>query len=71
LDIVETCPEDILDMHDLHVWSISADKLAMSVHLKSKKPLKTLARVTEMCQIKYKIFHTTIQVEGIDDKEQN
>jgi len=34
---------DITDVHDLHVWSLSAGKLSMSVHIKSKKPLKSLS----------------------------
>lgn len=28
--------KDVLDVHDLHVWSISVGKLAMTVHLKSR-----------------------------------
>jgi len=43
----------------------------MTVHIKSKKPLKTLAAVTDLCRRKYRLFHTTIQVEGVDDKEMN
>ena len=54
--------EDIIDIHDLHVWTISMGKLSMSVHIKSVKPLKTLAAVTDMCRRRYQLFHTTIQV---------
>ena len=32
----------ILDVHDLHVWSISIGKNAMTVHIISTDPLKTL-----------------------------
>jgi len=70
-DIFELGKEDIVDVHDLHVWQISQGKLSMSVHIKSRKPLKTLAAVTDMLRRKYALFHTTIQVEGIDDKEFN
>ena len=41
---------DITDIHDLHVWELSIGKSSMSVHIKSKKPLKTLAAVTDMCR---------------------
>ena len=34
---------DIVDVHDLHVWSLSQGKMSMSVHIKSRKPLKTLS----------------------------
>lgn len=66
-DIEKAGGEDIVDVHDLHVWSISMGKVSMSVHIKSIKPLKTLAAVTHMVREDYNLHHTTIQVEGIDD----
>lgn len=42
-DLAHLNTDDILDVHDLHVWSLSAGKLSMSVHITSKKPLKTLS----------------------------
>lgn len=51
---------DITDIHDLHVWELSVGKISMTVHIKSKKPLKTLAAVTDMCRRDYGLFHTTI-----------
>jgi len=62
---------DIMDVHDLHVWSISVGKLAMTVHIKSHRPLKSLSEVTNICREKYQLFHTVIQCEGIDDLEDN
>ena len=70
-DIHDVCGEDLIDLHDLHVWTISMDKVSMSCHIKSVKPLKSLSAVTDMCRRKYNIFHTTIQVEGVDDKAKN
>lgn len=52
--------EDIVDVHDLHVWVISVGKNAMTVHIKSHKPLKTLSEVTELCRKKYNLHHTVI-----------
>ena len=54
-----------LEVHDLHVWTISMGKLSMTVHITSLKPLKTLAAVTDLLRRKYKLHHTTIQVEGV------
>jgi zinc transporter 2 len=34
---------NIIDVHDLHVWSISYGKNAMTVHIKSHTPLHTLS----------------------------
>ena len=62
---------DVLEVHDLHVWALSMGKNSMSVHIKSNKPLKALAAVTDICRRKYNLFHTTIQVEGDDDAEKN
>lgn len=70
-DIWEQNKGDIVDLHDMHLWSLSQGKLSMTVHIKSKKPLKTLAAVTDLCRRKYRLFLTTIQVEGVDDKEMN
>jgi len=66
-DIWEQNKPDIIDVHDLHVWSLSQGRLAMSVHIKSRKPLKTLAAVTDLCRRKYHLFNTTIQVEGSEN----
>ena len=52
--------EDIIDVHDLHVWAISVGKNALTVHIKSHRPLKTLSEITELCRKKYKLYHTVI-----------
>ena len=70
-DIERECGDDITDIHDLHVWTIAVGNVAMTCHIQSTKPLKTLAQVTDLCRRKYKLFHTAIQVEGVDDKERN
>ena len=70
-DIYQTCGNDIVNVHDLHVWTISVGKVSMTCHVESIKPLKTLSQVTDLCRRKYNLYHTTIQVEGINDKEKN
>ena len=70
-DIWEQNKADIIDVHDMHCWALSMGKISFTVHIKSRKPLKTLAAVTDLCRRKYHLFHTTIQVEGVDDKEIN
>jgi zinc transporter 2 len=70
--IIALDPNAIIDIHDLHVWQIAAGKNTMSAHIKSKKPLKTLAQVTDLVRRKpYNLHHVTIQVEGIEDSEEN
>lgn len=61
--------ENIVDVHDIHVWQIAASKNTMSAHITSKKPLKTLAQVTDLVRRPpYNLHHTTIQVEGVDNE---
>jgi zinc transporter 2 len=55
------------DIHDFHLWSISANKYSLSAHMTSKTPLKALAEVTDLLRRKYNIFHTTIQMEGTEE----
>ena len=58
--------EGVQDVHDIHIWAISNGVHSLSAHIKSDKPLETLKLATEMCQKKFNITHTTIQVEGHD-----
>jgi zinc transporter 2 len=51
--------EGVKEIHDLHVWSLSANKLAMSAHIISDKPAVSLRDTTKICK-KYKIYHSTI-----------
>ena len=56
---IELLEEDIInlpgvvDLHDFHVWSISVGKYALSAHITSESPLKTLCQVTDICRRKY------------------
>jgi zinc transporter 2 len=70
-DILNLDKENIIDVHDLHVWQIAQGRNTMSAHLKSKKPMKTLAQVTDLARRKYNLHHTTIQVEGVEDFVEN
>jgi cation diffusion facilitator family transporter len=55
------------EVHDLHVWALSAGKSAMSAHIRSTTPMITLKKATRLLNRKYKIFHTTIQIEHSDN----
>lgn len=64
-------PKSICEVHDLHVWKLGSGMLSMSCHVRTLTPLKTLALVTEVCRKDFALFHTTIQVEGLDDPIEN
>ena len=61
--------EGVIDVHDLHVWSLSMGKVSMTCHLKSTKPQTSLVKAKELMIKKYQITHTTIQVEEEDHPE--
>ena len=59
--------EDVIAVHDLHVWSLSAGKVAMSCHLVSDSPSIVLDQATKLLKDKYRIGHITIQIEVSDE----
>ena len=58
----------IADVHDLHVWSIAGGMSALSAHVQvADRPLSAcdelLVGLNRLLQTKYKIGHSTIQIE--------
>jgi zinc transporter 2 len=60
----------VIEVHDLHVWSLSVGKLSLSCHLVSNNPQVSLAKANKLIRKKYNITHSTIQVE-LNDKVNN
>lgn len=53
--------EGVRSIHDFHLWSLSVNKYAISVHVDCDDPMKTLKLLTELCKSeKYGINHVTI-----------
>ncbi len=60
----------VQSVHDLHVWSISSDRYALSCHtlidsLLPGESAATLQTMTNLLNEKYHIGHTTIQFESV------
>lgn len=60
----------VSEAHDLHIWTVSTGRLALSVHLivsngsNRSNPADEVLRVAnEMLEERYGIIHTTIQIE--------
>jgi cobalt-zinc-cadmium efflux system protein len=53
----------VKEVHDLHIWTVSSGKLALSVHIISTAGERILQTANLLLQEKYSIQHTTIQVE--------
>lgn len=64
------CVEGVLGAHDLHVWAISSNNIALTVHITidfkktSSCHDEILSKVQEMLCLKYAIHHSTIQLEN-------
>ena len=59
--------EGVLAIHDLHVWSITTGMPAMSCHVVLKQgtdPRRALRGLSRLMRERYRIHHTTIQIEG-------
>mmetsp|Transcript_31009 Transcript_31009/g.61156 ORF Transcript_31009/g.61156 Transcript_31009/m.61156 type:complete len:700 (+) Transcript_31009:236-2335(+) len=58
--------DGVIGVHDLHVWSITVGYPALSVHVVAASVWAApdvLERVSEVCQQRFKILHTTVQVD--------
>jgi cobalt-zinc-cadmium efflux system protein len=54
----------VQEIHDLHIWSLSIGKHALSVHIVTNHPSQDiLLAANELLQNKHQILHTTIQME--------
>jgi zinc transporter 2 len=57
---------NVVAVHDLHIWSISTEKTALSVHVKIKKGVEqnqVLFELNHMLSKQFKLKHSTIQIE--------
>jgi len=55
-------------VHDLHVWSLAEGKTSLSCHLLSNNTDDTLFEAIDLLRTRYKIKHSTIQVENSNNK---
>lgn len=64
----------VVDVHDIHVWTITSGLDAMSGHVtidKDSPPDAVLSHITDIAQDEFGLHHTTIQVEQIECKGQS
>jgi cobalt-zinc-cadmium efflux system protein len=64
--------EGVVDIHDLHVWSLTSGVNAMSVHAvitDNSEHDDVLRRIHETCTEEFKISHITVQTERGDFAE--
>ena len=61
--------EEIVDVHDLHIWTLTSNLFSMSVHIKVKQeylkePDRVLKKINQKMKEKFGITHSTIQIES-------
>lgn len=64
--------EEITEIHDLHVWTLTSNLYAMTVHVKVKqeflqKTNELLKKINLTMKQRFGITHCTIQIEGDQD----
>jgi len=62
--------EGVLDVHDLHVWTITSGFVSMSAHLKVRTGMEAkdvLRRAHEAISSRFKVVHSTFQIEPEED----
>ncbi|KAK2642201.1 hypothetical protein Ddye_023964 [Dipteronia dyeriana] len=60
------CIHGVKSVHDLHVWSITSGKIALSCHVVAEPEASSseiLHKIIDYCQTKHRIHHVTVQVE--------
>jgi cobalt-zinc-cadmium efflux system protein len=60
--------DEVLDVHDLHIWSLSSQEVALSCHVCMRendmlRGPQIIARVNEVLHSRFGIGHATIQLE--------
>jgi cobalt-zinc-cadmium efflux system protein len=63
---------DVIAVHDLHVWTISSGLVSLSCHVvtrdeRARRPL--LAALKRLLEERFQIHHSTIQIEPEDFEE--
>lgn len=64
--------EDVQSVHDLHVWTITSGKIALSGHIQvvpTGNSDRVISRVSRLLSNRFGIEHTTLQVEKEIDSE--
>lgn len=57
----------VVDVHDLHVWSLTSQRVAVTAHITARNPQAVLRQAHKICG-DLGLDHATIQVNDADDK---
>ncbi len=61
--------EGVVELHDIHIWSLNIKKNALAMHARVKgDPELIILKMKKICR-KFDILHTTIQTEMVKELE--
>ncbi|VDO56176.1 unnamed protein product [Brugia timori] len=61
-------------VHNLRIWSLTLDKIAISVHLEITPGANAqwiLKQTTQMLRDQYNVMESTVQIEGYNPEKQD
>jgi len=64
--------EEVEEVHDLHIWTITSGLVALSAHVACNSECnrdELLSRLRNLLSDRFSVSHTTIQVEGLSFQE--
>lgn len=56
----------VTEVHDLHIWTVASGRHALSVHVIATQSENLLSQVNDLLKTRYRIQHTTVQIEHPD-----
>jgi len=62
--------DGVVDIHDLHVWTITSGRVCLSAHVVAQPTVDrdgVIQRVNDALRTRFDLAHTTLQVEGGED----
>ncbi len=63
----------VLDVHDLHIWTIGSGKVSLSAHLivttTSVETDRVLAKANQLLRDRFGISHSTLQLEHVGESD--
>lgn len=63
--------ENVVQVHNLRIWSLSMDKIALSAHVvvsPGTSPQEVLKQVSQIVREKYRFFEMTLQIEDLKEE---
>lgn len=60
----------VVQVHDLRIWSLTTDKVALSVHLainEHRDSQEILRQATQLLRDRFRVYECTVQIEHYSD----